>query len=369
MGDQNYVNASMYGRKIHANMTKSRDQLLIEAHQVNYQLRSTFFYRKIKEYHVLTFPSLIANLFPAENLYNWEEHTDWGIGEDAFSYISHHPQLKLMQVFSHPKLLREYPSLLAYYRNIAALSQKSIGYLIGIDIKKYETNLDNSTSLTSQQISLLTRLFNEHISLIIDSSVQSFNEEELQALLLTSTGAQIDGAWRNAIGEEAEKVVQRLLIKEAVKRKLLMAFIPRMGTGIEPYNASHLEEQLGNVGKYRGFQLSTQTSILFSSEPDISLIGKQGIPLGVIEVKGGTDPAGALERYGAAKKSFEKTLGEAPNAKTILIASCLTTEALDRMKKDPTISKFFNLTEVIREKQPYDEFVNLVFALISERAE
>lgn len=85
----------------------------------------------------------------------------------------------------------------------------------------------------------LARLFNEHISLIIDRSIQSFNCEELNALLLASTGSQIDGAWRNAIGEEAEKVVQRLLVKEAVKRDLLIAFIPRVGTAIKSFEEAH----------------------------------------------------------------------------------------------------------------------------------
>jgi hypothetical protein len=116
--------------------------LLIEAHQINYRLRSTFFYRKIKEYNVLAFPSMVANLFPTQELYNWDERADWGIGEDAFTYISTHGELKPIQVFCHPRLLREYPSLLYYYRNIAALSQKAVGYLVGIDVKKYEVERD-----------------------------------------------------------------------------------------------------------------------------------------------------------------------------------------------------------------------------------
>jgi len=347
-------------------MAITRDQLLIEAHQINYQLRSTFFYRKLKEYKVLTFPSIVANITPLAELYNWDQRADWGISEDAFTYISKHEDLKLIQVFCHPKLLREYPVLLAYYRNIAALSQKSVSYLIGVNVAKYETDQDNKTSLNDTQISLLVRLFNEHMSLIIDSSIQSFTEQELQGLLLTSTGAQIDGAWRNAIGEEAEKVVQRLLVKEAVKLGLLSAFIPRNGTNMEPFTPEYFETQLGNIGSYRGIMLNNQTSILFSSEPDISLIGRNGTTSGVIEVKGGTDHAGALERYGAAKKSFEDTLRSAPQAKTILVASCITPEALQRIKEDGTIFKYFNLTQIMKEKQKYSEFVECVFMLLDE---
>lgn len=347
-------------------MAQTRDQLLVEAHQINYRLRSSFFYRKIKEYNTLAFPSIIANLSQVAQLYNWEQRATWGIGEDAFTYINNHPELQLIQVFCHPKLLHEYPVLLAYYRNIAALSQKSVNYLTGINISRYE-DLDNKNMLDDGQITALVKLFNEHITLIIDSSVHSFTQEELHGLLLASTGAQIDGAWRNAIGDEAEKVVQRLLVKEAVKLRLLSAFILRNGTGIEPSEPTKFEEQLSNIGKYRGVMLSNQTSILFSSEPDISLVGKQGTILGVIEVKGGTDPAGALERYGAAKKSFEDTLRTSPDAKTIFLASCITAEARERIEQDQTIFRYFNLTEVIKEKARYSEFVELIFSLLDER--
>jgi hypothetical protein len=219
--------------------------------------------------------------------------------------------------------------------------------------------------LTEDRAWKLSKLFNEHISLIIDSSIESLTKEELYGLLLTSTGAQIDGSWRNAIGEEAEKVVQRLLAKEAKNRNLIAALIPRVGTSVELYNSDKIEEQLGNIERYRGIMLVNQTSILFSSEPDISLVGNQGTTVGVIEVKGGTDPAGALERYGAAKKSFEEALRRNPRVKTILVASCITTQVNARIQNDSIISSFFNLTELLSEDSTqYDQFVQEVFSLI-----
>jgi XcyI restriction endonuclease len=339
-------------------------RLLAEAHQISYRLRSTFFYRKMKEYDVLSFPSMIARLSTTEGLYNWDHRANWGISEDAFTYIDKHPNLKLIQVFCHPKLLREYPTLLAYYRNIAALSQKSVKYLTTISVARYESEKNNGRSLGDPQIISLARLFNVHISLIIDSSIQTFTEQELEGLLLISTGAQIDGAWRNAIGEEAEKVVQRLLVKETVERDLLSALIPRNGTGVEAYTTERIEDLLGNIGHYRGIMLNNRTSILFSSEPDISLVGKQGITLGVIEVKGGNDPAGALECYGAAKKSFEATLRNTPNAKTFFVASCITSEVYSRIARDQTISDYFNLTEIISDDSTYNKFTQQVFSLL-----
>jgi hypothetical protein len=323
--------------------------LLAEANRINYRLRSTFFYRKLKEYSTLAFPGMVAELFPVEHLYRWDDHAQWGIGEDAFTYITGQPEFHILQVFCHPRLLREHPQLLAYYRNLAALSQESVAYLVKIDVKKYETDRENRFALTAAQALTLARLFNEHITLIIDSSIQSITKEELHGILLTSTGAQIDGSWRNAIGEEAEKVLQRLLVKEAKERNLLAALIPRIGHAVELYDPMRLDEQLGHIENYRGILLTNRTSILFSSDPDVSLLNEAGATVCAIEVKGGADPAGALERYGAAKKSFEEARRIAPAVITLLVASCITPEVHTRIRQDPVISAYYNLTEILSE--------------------
>ncbi len=244
-------------------MTSDQDSLLAETQRINYRLRSTFFYRKLKEYSTLSFPLRISELAQVEHLYSWSGCTDWGIGEDAFAYVCGNENLQLIEVFCHPRLIREHSTLVAYYRNIAVLSQKAVRNLVNVDVKRVETNGENRYPLTENQAWQLAHLFNEHISLIIDSSIESLTKEELHGILLTSTGAQIDGSWRNAIGEEAEKVVQRLLVKEAKERDLLVALIPRIGTAIELYDPEKLEEQLGNIEFYRGVMLSNHTSILF----------------------------------------------------------------------------------------------------------
>ncbi|MBV9385196.1 MAG: XcyI family restriction endonuclease [Chroococcidiopsidaceae cyanobacterium CP_BM_ER_R8_30] len=351
-------------------MTLDEAALLAEAQRINYRLRSTFFYRKLKEYDTLSFPLKIEELLPVEHLYSWEGWIDWGIGEDAFAYVTGSAKLQLIEVFCHPRLIREHSKLVAYYRNIAALSQKAVKCLIGIDVKKIETHKANCFHLTEDQAQKLTYLFNEHISLIVNSSIESLTKEELHGLLLTSTGTQIDGSWRNAIGEEAEKVVQRLLIKEAKARHLLAALIPRVGKAIELYNSEKFEEQLGNIERYRGVMLVNRTSILFSSEPDVSILNSQGITVGVVEVKGGADTAGALERYGAAKKSFDEVLRSNSTAKTILVASCITAQVRTRIQNDSTISAYFNLTEILSEDSiQYDQFVQEIFTLLGVQPE
>lgn len=261
-------------------------------------------------------------------------------------------------------MLREHPALIAYYRNVAVLSQKAVGYLAGIDVKRYENNKENRNLLTEQQALNLARLFNVHITLIIDSSIQSLTKDELQGLLLTSTGAQIEGSWRNTIGGEAEKVMQRLLVNEAKERQLLYALLPRVGTGAVVYDPAKLEEQLGQIERYRGIHLTNRASILFSSEPDITLVNNHSKTVGVIEVKGGADPAGALERYGAAKKSFNESRRTSSVIKTILVASCITREVQARIQQDESISEYFNLTEILSDQTAADHFMQSVFALL-----
>ena len=340
---------------------KSNKELLIEAHKINYRLRSTFFYRKLHEYETLEFPKTIKQLIPHSKHYNWDEFKEWGISETAFGIIRK-SDLDLIQVFTHPKLIREHPHLLGYYRNIAVLSQKSTKYMCNLDTKRYEEN--NKTDISETHATCLSLLFNEHISLIVDSAFGEFQENEINGLLFASTGAQIDGSWRNSIGEEAEKVVQTMLSQEVIKRKLLQAFIMRVNGNIETPDITTIENIIKNIKEIKGLMLTNQKSILFSSEPDITIIDKSGKSEMVIEVKGGTDPAGALERYGAAKKSFEHSLKENKKVKTCLIASCITNEVEQRVKTDKTISKYFNLTNVLTEETYKADLLNFIFKII-----
>ena len=294
----------------------------------------------------------------------WRRFVHLYQGQPGFSPVS--------SVLPPQAAAREHPRLLAYYRNVAALSQKSVGYLAktGINLKKVETDTENRFSLSESQALSLARLFNEHITLIVDSSIQSITKEELYGILLTSTGAQIDGSWRNAIGEEAEKVVQRLLVKEVIERNLLAALIPRIGQAVELYDPTKLEEQLGQIERFRGILLTNRTSILFSSDPDVSLLDPSGATVCALEVKGGSDPAGALERYGAAKKSFEEIRRSAPNVWTILVASCITHEVHSRIKQDPLISSYYNLTGLLGEgSTTFDLFMQEIFTHLAVRVE
>jgi hypothetical protein len=157
-----------------------------------------------------------------------------------------------------------------------------------------------------------------------------------------------------------------MLLQEVVKRNLLQAFIMRVNGNIEAPEKATIENFVKNIKEVKGLMLTNQESILFSSEPDLTIINRSGKSKMVIEVKGGTDPAGALERYGAAKKSFEHSLKENKKVKTCLIASCITTEVEQRIKVDKTISRYFNLTNVLTEEDCKADLLNFILGIVED---
>jgi len=129
MGGRKYASAFTTGKSKMS--LDERKQLLIEAHKINYRLRSTFFYRKLNEYNTYGFPEAVQKLIPLSKEYDWSKYNEWGVTKEALEQIQE-SDLSLIQVFAHPRLLREHPVLIAYYRNVAALSQKSVSYLSGV---------------------------------------------------------------------------------------------------------------------------------------------------------------------------------------------------------------------------------------------
>ena len=86
-------------------------------------------------------------------------------------------------------------------------------------------------------------------------------------------------------------------------------------------------------------------------EPDIefrqAIEGAERV-IATIEIKGGKDPAGALERLGAIQKSFEAT---PPGCTNMLIAGVVTAEMAERLDQLGIIERFLldDLTQGRRE--------------------
>jgi hypothetical protein len=268
-----------------------------------------------------------------------------------------------LRYFCHPDALRVEPTLIAYYRMIAALSQKAISY-IAFNITKFEDG--TSTDLSPSRALELARLFNHTLGNLF--SVQFPSPEDLKALLLLTAGTQIDGSWRNKIGQGAEKAVRRLLVEHFFRTGHVHHMVRRDGQAVRVDNVAAI---LADIGRYNACALTNGAQIVFGSEPDITLINPAGEVAGAIEVKGGTDPAGALERLGAAGKSFENTLEQNPSARTIYLAGVITPEVEGRMERDKRFRAYHDLKMVLtreEEKRRYLEEVSKLLWILPTSA-
>ena len=101
----------------------------------------------------------------------------------------------------------------------------------------------------------------------------------------------------------------------------------------------------------------------YGSDPDILFTQKKRDQkkrdIATIEIKGGTDPAGALERLGAMQKSFDATPAGCQN---ILIAGVVTPEMRSRLEQIGII-KVFILDDLLNDAE-WNAFTNEVFHYI-----
>lgn len=332
-------------------------EILKEALQIDYRLRSTFFYRKLYELGFNSFFTEIEKLIELSDNFSWEARRNWGISETAWNILEQSGIPKIA-IFAHPRVLQEQPKLSGYYRSVAVLPQKAAKKLAFSSIDSIE---GGKGKLPQDRALIVCQLYNSHSSLIIEST-NEYSQTDIQALMYASAGAQINGSWLNKIGEEAELLAKRILIRSLLEGKHIVAAILKDGSS--KLDNEYIEDLVDKVGLLSGVRLSNQTSILFSSEPDISLLNSFGEVVVVIEVKGGKDTAGALERYGAAKKSFEEAKRVNSKVITIFLASCITEEVHRRLQNDKAVNHTYDLTQIVTSEDIRYSFASDVLGFI-----
>ena len=247
-------------------------------------------------------------------------------------------QVEPRMVFAHPDVLRQHPETSLYYRGIATLSLKRVSSLA--------TNVDTWENPTRRRrfspkvevIGRVVRLYNAVISSIIEGT-DAWTLENGYRNILATIGISQDGKMRNIIGQEAERAV----------RDKLLEWIEEVGIPCEQKGAWF---ELGAAKTVR---------MAYGSEPDIVFEKyneqTQDWALEVtLEIKGGIDPAGALERLGAIKKSFDQTPARVENIAILGVVTPAMRAELDQMRIVD-----FNLYEVVHSKEGWDRFVEELF--------
>mgnify|MGYP000114834720 CR=1 FL=1 len=279
--------------------------------------RALFFHRKFHEYGMIELAEELDQL--KGERYEWALEA-LGISEIAWN-IAIHRGIKPVLVFCHPDVIMENPRRIAYYRMLAILSQKSMQN-IGLPTQKHEFE---SEQLDREKARSLAITFNKIISAIVEDDPE-ITVRELDMLRAMSAGTQADGSWRNRKGDEAEEAI-KALIKARIREKGLLYC-----TGSEG----------------RELILKDGRVFVFGKEPDVGVYHGKKLII-AIEIKGGIDPAGVHERYGAALKSLEKAKKNNRECKTILIMArvSLTSSVEREINESPYIDQFFDLEGVM----------------------
>lgn len=322
-----------------------------------YLLRATFFYNRLSINGYFSLFLKVKKFVDAEGAkLDWSKREDWNIDKNAWAMIGE-IGISPAMVFVHPKVLRLNPSFLKFYRSVAMLPQKGLSTISKVsNIDAIEKGNVDSNKIKAESIATLARTINEVISVVISVS-RDLDEKKLEGMMYATAGTNIDGSWRNQIGAEGERVIRTIIMNGLLKYKEVTSFIDKSNNTVE-INSKSAMKFIQNVDLVKSINLSNGYSIYFSSEPDITMYNPQGDIVGVIEIKAGLDPAGALERLGAMFKSFENTLAEYPDAVTILVASCITKEVDNRLNASMVVRQKYITTDITSNDKERRKFVN-----------
>jgi hypothetical protein len=108
--------------------------------------------------------------------------------------------------------------------------------------------------------------------------------------------------------------------------------------------------------------LKDRRIIIFADEPDIALYENDQI-IAAVEIKGGIDKAGVLERVGAAIKSLSRAKEENPASVTILIlqeVSMTPQSIIDLQTNKAAVNYWFTLEDILEDEDKQNELFQLL---------
>jgi hypothetical protein len=252
--------------------------------------KSEFFHQKLHEYELLETAYAIEGVQGEDLDWNKEE---LGISEKAWKKMIHRG-IKPVRVFAHPYVLENVHRSVGYYQKLAMVSLKSMNN-IGLSITSYETGR-NKQPMSEQKSKSVCRRLNELISRLIESD-DTLDPREFDMWRGMTAGSTAQGSWQNRKGKRTEDVIKGLITRRIRSKELLF--------------------EQSNGG--RRLRLKDGRTVEYGSEPDLALYGKEHNILIAVEIKGGIDTAGVLERIGAVIKSLSRAKQENPRSMTVLI--------------------------------------------------
>lgn len=270
------------------------------------------------------------------------------ISQDAWVHVRN-LGLNPVSVFCHPDMLVEEPFVSLYYRGISGLSLKEVQNQAR-SVVNWEVAPDDrrrKPRVTTDATGRVAGLYNSVISSIIENTTD-WTLENGYRNIIASLGITFDGSMRNTIGRLPEQRIRRLLLQYVFENGMLTSpeYADLDSLPVAPAN--------GEYSLHDGF------AMIFSSEPDVAF-RRDNLLEATIEIKGGIDPAGALERLGAADKSAQAAIEVNPRCKNFLIAGVITPEMRRRLDQSRLFEKDFLLVELLADETRQHEFFDEVF--------
>ena len=255
---------------------------------------------------------------------------DLCIADDAWRHVKD-AGIAHRLVFAHPDIFKEIPEASLHYRGIALLSLKRVQEIAG-SVDSWENRPVNAR-ISDEKALRVCRLYNAVIgSVILNDS--DWTIEDGYRNVVATLGITADGSIRNIIGQEAESAVKRRVLDWTQTHGLL--------AGADVDN--------------RDWRLTGGVRTIFGSEPDIAF-EKDGKLAAGIENEGGKDPAGALERLGAVKKTFDESPA---GRKNFLVAGVVTPTMRGRLE-EMRMEADFQIDRLLDDGAAWAGFMNEIF--------
>ena len=262
---------------------------------------------------------------------------DLAIAEEAWDHVSE-AEIDPKLVFAHPDLLRAHPQASLHYRGIATLSLKRVQAMASA-VGNWEAGTFRRAPTLDRCLNV-ARTYNSVISVVI-TGTDNWTLENGYRNVLATIGITEDGSLRNLVGQEGEARVKGGILD----------WLRGDGAVLQP-NVEGATTTFGAHPRYR---------MVYSSEPDIKFEWlnnrEEWEIVSTVEIKSGTDPAGALERLGAIQKSFDQTPARSRN---FAVLGIVTRAMRDRLN-ELNMSRDFLLYDLLNDQATWDDFITELF--------
>jgi hypothetical protein len=296
-----------------------------EVWELDQLTKSQLFHAKLHEWGLLEIAYEIEAI-RGEQL-DWDDKDALSIAERAWNKVIHRG-IKPVRVFAHPAVLTANPRRISYYRMLAMVSQKSMNN-VGLSVARHEAQ---GSPLTEDRALAIARHLNHIISILVDAD-EEVDAREFDLWRGMAAGAQAQGTSQNVKGQRAEKQVKELIEAYLQKRGLI---------------AEITEDKKGGT---RVIRLTDGRRVVFASDPDTAIYTGGDDLESAIEIKGGIDTAGVLERLGATLKSLQHARSSGRRPKTVLVmpTTAMTTRFRADADASPDLDEYFAIEAVIAD--------------------